>query len=89
MVNIVVWLVLGTLIGLLGSTGGHHAERRQLYSGLGIIGALLGGLGFYRFDFTAALNSAARLDLTALLIAFIGAISLLTIVSVALHGSER
>jgi uncharacterized membrane protein YeaQ/YmgE (transglycosylase-associated protein family) len=89
MVNVLVWLILGTLVGWMGSVGGERAERWRLNSGLGIIGAVLGGLGFYRFDIAAATSSVAQLSLNALLIAFIGAISLLTIVNVAQHGDGR
>jgi uncharacterized membrane protein YeaQ/YmgE (transglycosylase-associated protein family) len=89
MVNVLVWLILGALVGWLGSTGRLRAQRWQANSGLGIIGAVVGGLAFYRFDIYAATSSVAQISLNALLIAFIGAISLLTIVNVVQHGDGR
>ncbi len=89
MINVLVWLILGALVGWLGSTGSLHAQRWQTNSGLGIAGALLGGLAFYRFDVNAATSSIAQISLNALLIAFIGAISLLTIVNAVQHGDGR
>jgi uncharacterized membrane protein YeaQ/YmgE (transglycosylase-associated protein family) len=89
MVNLLVWLMLGALLGWIGSAGGERAQRWSLNIGLGIVGAVLGGLGFYRFDIAAATGEATRLSLNALLIAFIGAISLLTIVNAVQHGDGR
>jgi uncharacterized membrane protein YeaQ/YmgE (transglycosylase-associated protein family) len=89
MVNVFVWLILGALVGWLGSTGPLWAQRWQANSGLGIAGALLGGLAFYRFNIYAATSSVAQISLNALLIAFIGAISLVTVVNVVQHGDGR
>ena len=89
MVNVLVWLILGALVGWLGSTGPLRAQRWQANSGLGIAGALLGGLAFYRFDVYAATSNVVQISLNALLIAFIGAISLVTVVHVVQHGDGR
>lgn len=90
MLNVIAWLLLGALVGWLGSLGGGPAPSRQLNIGLGVIGAALGGLFFNRFAASVTLGRDG-IDLNGLIIAFIGAISLLIIVNVVRqgHGSPR
>jgi len=90
MLNVIAWLVLGALVGWLGSLGAGPGPNWQLNIGLGVIGAVLGGLFFNRFAISAALGRDG-VDINGLIVAFIGAISLLTIINVVRqgHGSPR
>jgi len=89
MINVFVWLILGALVGWLGSLRDGPARNRQFNIGLGIIGATLGGLFFNGFDVGATTSSDPSVDLSGLLVAFIGAISVLTIINVLQHGYDR
>jgi uncharacterized membrane protein YeaQ/YmgE (transglycosylase-associated protein family) len=89
MINVIVWLILGALVGWLAALRGGPARSRQLNLGLGIIGAVLGGLFFNGFDVGAAASSGPLVDLSGLLVAFIGAISVLTLGNVLQQGHDR
>lgn len=89
MINIIVWLVIGALVGWLGSLRAGPERSRQLNLGLGIVGAILGGLFFNGFDLGAATGGDLRLDLNGLLVAFIGAISVISIGNVFQQGYDR
>jgi uncharacterized membrane protein YeaQ/YmgE (transglycosylase-associated protein family) len=86
MINLIVWLLMGALIGWLASMVMHtDAQQGALLNiVVGIVGALIGGflLG------GPTINSNA-LSLTALLVSFVGAVVLLAIVNLATRGRVR
>ena len=86
MINFIVWLLLGALVGWLASM----VMRTDAQQGailnivVGIIGAMIGGflLG------GPTINSNA-LNLTAILVSFVGAVVLLAIVNLVTRGRVR
>ena len=86
MINLIVWLLVGALIGWLASmvmrTDAQQGALLNIV--VGIVGAMIGGflLG------TPTINSNA-LNLTALLMSFVGAVILLGIVNLATRGRVR
>lgn len=86
MINLVLWLVLGALVGWLASIV-MHTDTEQgpvLNVVVGIIGALIGG-----FLFGGPTLNNGVFNLEALLIAFVGAVILLAIVNLVRRGSIR
>jgi uncharacterized membrane protein YeaQ/YmgE (transglycosylase-associated protein family) len=77
MLNLILWLLFGALVGWLASIVMRTDERKGalLNIVIGCIGALLGG---YLFD-ARTINSGV-FDLPALVVSFIGAVVLLAIV---------
>ena len=86
MINLIVWLLMGALIGWLASMVMHtDAQQGALLNiVVGIIGALIGG-----FLFGGPTINSNALSLTALLISFVGAVILLAIVNLATRGRVR
>jgi uncharacterized membrane protein YeaQ/YmgE (transglycosylase-associated protein family) len=86
MINLIIWLLMGALIGWLASiVMGRDAQQGALLNiVVGIVGAMIGGflLG------GPTLNQNA-LNLTALLVSFVGAIVLLAIVNLVTRGRVR
>ena len=86
MINLIIWLLMGALIGWLASivmrTDAQQGALLNIV--VGIIGAMIGGflLG------GPTLNQNA-LNLTALLVSFVGAIVLLAIVNLFTRGRVR
>jgi uncharacterized membrane protein YeaQ/YmgE (transglycosylase-associated protein family) len=84
--NLIIWLLIGALVGWLASM----VMRRDSQQGailnivVGIVGALIGGflLG------GPTINSSA-LNLTAILVSFVGAVVLLAIVNLFTRGRVR
>jgi uncharacterized membrane protein YeaQ/YmgE (transglycosylase-associated protein family) len=86
MINLIVWLLVGALIGWLASMV-MRTDARQgalLNIVVGIVGAMIGGflLG------GPTINSNA-LNTTALIVSFVGAVVLLGIVNLATRGRVR
>jgi uncharacterized membrane protein YeaQ/YmgE (transglycosylase-associated protein family) len=86
MINLIVWLLIGALIGWLASmvmrTDAQQGALLNIV--VGIVGAMIGGflLG------GPTINSNA-LNLTALVVSFVGAAILLGIVNLATRGRVR
>ena len=84
--NLIIWLLIGALVGWLASivmrTDAQQGPLLNIV--VGIIGALIGGflLG------GPTINSSA-LNLTAILVSFVGAVILLAIVNLATLGRVR
>ena len=86
MINLIIWLLIGALVGWLASM----VMRTDAQQGpilnivVGIIGAMIGGflLG------GPTINSDA-LNLTAILVSFVGAVVLLAIVNLVRRGTVR
>ena len=88
MLNILGWLLLGGLIGWLGSVGLSPRRGRQSNVVVAMIGAVLGGLWFNSADLGLVLSSELNVSLSGLFIACLGAACLLTIVNVVQHGRD-
>ena len=90
MINILVWLVVGGVIGWLASmvmkTDGQQGVILNIV--VGIAGAALGGLVISPMIGTGTINDDA-FNIGALLVSFIGAIILLGIVNLVRRGSVR
>jgi uncharacterized membrane protein YeaQ/YmgE (transglycosylase-associated protein family) len=86
MINLILWLLLGALIGWLASM----VMRTDAQQGailniiVGIIGAMIGG-----FLFGSSTINSNVFDLTSLLVSFVGAIILLAIVNLVRRGAVR
>jgi uncharacterized membrane protein YeaQ/YmgE (transglycosylase-associated protein family) len=84
--NLIIWLLIGALVGWLASMV-MNTDARQgpiLNIVVGIVGAMIGGflLG------GPTINSSA-LNLTAIVVSFVGAVVLLAIVNLATRGRVR
>lgn len=86
MINLVLWLVLGALVGWLASlvmrTDGEQGALLNIV--VGIVGALIGG---WLFGGPTINNNA--FDLMSLIVSFIGAVILLAIVNLLRRGTVR
>ena len=89
--NFILWLLFGALIGWLASIVMRTDARRGrlLNIVVGIIGAMLGGLIFGMFGFGGSSINSTSFWLSSLLVAFVGAVILLRIISLVRHGRTR
>jgi uncharacterized membrane protein YeaQ/YmgE (transglycosylase-associated protein family) len=93
MVNLILWLIAGALVGWL--AGIVMNDRGGVVTNIvvGIVGAMIGGflLGGPTIN-SGVFNAAAPLrgvNMTALLVSFIGAVVLLAVVNLARRGRVR
>ena len=86
MVNFIVWIIVGGIIGWLASLIMRTDAQQGLLLNIvvGIVGAFLGGLIFNRGNI-----NEAPLSVTAFIVSLIGAIILLAIVNLFRRGSLR
>ena len=84
MMNVILWLVFGALVGWLAGLVMNDREGTPLNIVIGIVGALIGGFltGY------STINQSV-FDLTSLLVSFIGAVILLAIVKLIRRVSIR
>jgi uncharacterized membrane protein YeaQ/YmgE (transglycosylase-associated protein family) len=86
MINLILWLLFGALIGWLASM----VMRTDAQQGailnivVGIVGALIGG-----FLFGANTINSSVFNLTSLLVSFVGAVVLLAVVNLIRRGAVR
>ena len=86
MINLILWLLFGALVGWLASL----VMRTDAQQGailnivVGIIGALIGG-----FLFGAGTINSNDFSLSALLVSFVGAVILLAVVNLVRRGAVR
>lgn len=85
MLNFLIWIVVGAIIGWLASiiTGRNQRQGCLINIVVGIIGAFLGGVG-YSLITGGGLNLSASVDITSLggfVVALVGAVVLLVIVN--------
>src|SRR5215470_18505287 len=86
MINLILWLLFGALIGWLASL----VMRTDAQQGailnivVGIVGALIGG-----FLFGANTINSNAFNLTSLLVSFVGAVILLAVVNLIRRGAVR
>lgn len=91
MINFILWLLFGALVGWLASL----VMRTDAQQGailnivVGIIGAFLGGLIFSLLGIGGASINDGNFSLPSLLVSFIGAVVLLGIVNLMRRGSVR
>ena len=91
MINFIVWLLVGALIGWLASM----VMRTDAQQGgllnivVGIVGAMLGGFLLPLLGFGGANINNNDFSVSGLLVAFVGAVILLAIVNLAQRGRVR
>ncbi len=87
MINILIWVVIGGIIGWLASMVMRTDAQQGILLNIvvGIVGAFLGGLVFSGGD----LGAARPDDITSFLVALVGAIVLLAIVNLFRRGRIR
>ena len=90
MINIIVWLIVGGIIGWLASvvmkTDGQQGIVLNVI--VGFVGAIIGGWLLAPLLGTGTINQN-NLSLPSLLVSFLGAVILLAIVNVVRRGSLR
>lgn len=91
MINFIVWLLFGALVGWLASivmrTDGQQGALLNII--VGIVGAFLGGFIFNMLGIGGSNINNSDFSLSALLVSFIGAVVLLGIVNLFQRGSVR
>jgi uncharacterized membrane protein YeaQ/YmgE (transglycosylase-associated protein family) len=86
--NIIIWLVVGGLIGWAASTVMRSRESILLNIVVGIVGAALGGW-FLSPLFGASTINQSNFSASSLLVSFLGAVILLAIVNLVRRGAPR
>ena len=91
MINFILWLLFGALVGWLASIVMHtNAQQGALLNiVVGIVGAFLGGFLASLIGLPNANINQGNFSLTALIVSFIGAVILLAIVNLVRRGSTR
>ena len=91
MINFILWLLFGALVGWLASivmrTDAQQGALLNIV--VGIVGAFLGGLIFNLLGIGGSSINNSDFSLSALVVAFIGAVVLLAIVNLVRRGSVR
>jgi uncharacterized membrane protein YeaQ/YmgE (transglycosylase-associated protein family) len=91
MINLIVWLLVGALIGWLASM----VMRTDAQQGtilnivVGIVGAMIGGFVLPMLGFGGSNINNNDFSLSGLLVAFVGAVILLAIYNLATRGRVR
>ncbi len=91
MINFILWLLFGALVGWLASIVMHtNAQQGTLLNiVVGIIGAFLGGLLFNLLGVGGGTINNGDFSLSALLVSFIGAVVLLGLINLVRRGNMR
>ena len=86
MINLILWLLFGALIGWIASIVMRTDQQQGALLNIvvGIVGAAIGG-----FLFGVNTINSSIFNLTALLISFVGAIVLLALVNLVRRGRVR
>jgi uncharacterized membrane protein YeaQ/YmgE (transglycosylase-associated protein family) len=91
MINFILWLVFGALVGWLASivmrTDAQQGALLNIV--VGIIGAFVGGLVAGWLGFGGATINQADFSVTSLVVSFVGAVILLALVNFFRRGSVR
>ena len=91
MINFILWLLFGALVGWLASlvmrTDGQQGALLNIV--VGIVGAFLGGFIFNALGIGGSNLNNNDFSLNALLVSFVGAVVLLGIVNLVRRGSVR
>jgi uncharacterized membrane protein YeaQ/YmgE (transglycosylase-associated protein family) len=88
MVNFIIWLIVGAIIGWAASQLMGQREGLLLNIIVGIVGAFLAGLVLTPLLGIGTINQG-NFSLPALIVSLVGAIALLAIVSVFRRGTAR
>jgi uncharacterized membrane protein YeaQ/YmgE (transglycosylase-associated protein family) len=80
MLNFIIWLIVGGIIGWLASLIMHHPEGMVMNIVVGIVGAFLGGLLLAPLLGTNTINQN-NFSLPGLLVSLVGALILLAILN--------
>jgi uncharacterized membrane protein YeaQ/YmgE (transglycosylase-associated protein family) len=86
--NIIIWLVVGGLIGWAASTFMRTREGILLNVVVGIVGAALGGWFLSPLIGVSTINQS-NFSAPSLLVSFLGAVILLVIVNLVRRGAPR
>jgi uncharacterized membrane protein YeaQ/YmgE (transglycosylase-associated protein family) len=91
MINFILWLLFGALVGWLASIVMRtNAQQGALLNiVVGIVGAFLGGFIFNLLGIGGANINDSNFSLSALVVSFIGAVILLAIVNLFRRGAVR
>ena len=91
MINFLLWLLFGALVGWLASMGMRTIDQQGALMNIvvGIVGAILGGLVFNFLGIGGSNINTNDFSLNGLLVAFIGAVVLLGIVNLVRRGNVR
>ncbi len=91
MINFILWLLFGALVGWLASmVMGRDAQMGALMNiVVGIVGAFLGGLIFSFLPGSSVNINDGSFNLWSVVVSFIGAVVLLGIVNLATRGRVR
>jgi uncharacterized membrane protein YeaQ/YmgE (transglycosylase-associated protein family) len=91
MINLIIWLLVGALIGWLASMVMRTDAQQGTIMNIvvGIIGALIGGFVLPLVGIGGSSINNYDFSLSGLLVAFIGAIVLLAVVNLATRGRVR
>jgi uncharacterized membrane protein YeaQ/YmgE (transglycosylase-associated protein family) len=84
MINLILWLIFGALVGWLAGLVMNDREGLLLNIVVGIVGAMIGG-----FLLGGPTINQNVFNLTALLVSFVGAVILLAIVNLIRRGRVR
>jgi len=86
MIGIIVWLIVGGIVGWLASIIMRTNAQQGIFLNIivGIVGAFIGGL-----IFSGGNINQQPLDLSAFLVSLVGAVILLAIVNLFRRGSVR
>ena len=91
MINFIVWLLFGALVGWLASIVMRtDAQQGALLNIIvGIVGAFIGGFVFNMLGIGGSNINNSDFSLGAVIVSFIGAVVLLGIINLARRGSVR
>jgi len=91
MINFILWLLFGALVGWLASIVMHTNSQQGTLLNIvvGIIGAFLGGLLFNLLGVGGGTINNGDFSLSALLVSFIGAVVLLGLINLVRRGNMR
>ena len=91
MINLILWLLFGALVGWLASivmrTDAQQGTLLNIV--VGIVGAFLGGLVFSLLGIGGSNINNSDFSLSALVVSFVGAVILLAIVNMFRRGAVR
>jgi uncharacterized membrane protein YeaQ/YmgE (transglycosylase-associated protein family) len=86
--NIIIWLIVGALIGWAASSLMRTREGILLNVVIGIVGAALGGWFLSPLVGVSTINQS-NFSVPSLLVSFLGAVILLVIVNLVRRGAPR
>ena len=88
MINFILWLIVGGIIGWLASLVMHHPEGMLMNIIVGIVGAFVGGWLLAPLFATSTINQN-NFSLPGLLVSFLGAVILLAVLNLFQRSRVR